>query len=300
MIIILLTFVACMILGIVVSDRWVDVWLFAEVPLDAPWCRLEPANGWLQLMYVSGETYDLDDKAPPGRHWWGGFMIAGPSGEKDWRLELPAWEPIVLLLLYPMSALTHGLLLRLRRRITADQLTNRPVETPERNRCGQAGWLKATFLTISLFLAVMATIFTLTSWLITASAAIASKGDESTNAGTGSFRFDFGVSEGAFKAILVDGLDQGGLGVLVHWYGGLANYSTTDRRRYFLAYIPSWEIIGLFGLYPAVVLALSVTRRVRRRRRRVRGLCIHCGYNLTGNVSGVCPECGQGAEARSF
>lgn len=23
------------------------------------------------------------------------------------------------------------------------------------------------------------------------------------------------------------------------------------------------------------------------------GCCQHCGYNLTGNVSGVCPECGQ-------
>lgn len=23
------------------------------------------------------------------------------------------------------------------------------------------------------------------------------------------------------------------------------------------------------------------------------GHCRHCGYNLTGNISGVCPECGQ-------
>jgi hypothetical protein len=23
------------------------------------------------------------------------------------------------------------------------------------------------------------------------------------------------------------------------------------------------------------------------------GMCINCGYNLTGNVSGVCPECGK-------
>ncbi len=26
--------------------------------------------------------------------------------------------------------------------------------------------------------------------------------------------------------------------------------------------------------------------------RRQMGLCVHCGYELTGNVSGVCPECG--------
>lgn len=27
-------------------------------------------------------------------------------------------------------------------------------------------------------------------------------------------------------------------------------------------------------------------------RRRLRGLCTQCEYDLTGNVSGVCPECG--------
>lgn len=25
----------------------------------------------------------------------------------------------------------------------------------------------------------------------------------------------------------------------------------------------------------------------------LRSLCLHCGYDLTGNVSGVCPECGK-------
>jgi hypothetical protein len=34
---------------------------------------------------------------------------------------------------------------------------------------------------------------------------------------------------------------------------------------------------------------------VRRLRRRQRGLCVGCGYDLTGNVSGACPECGQEA-----
>ena len=31
---------------------------------------------------------------------------------------------------------------------------------------------------------------------------------------------------------------------------------------------------------------------VRSDRRR-KGLCLSCGYDLTGNVSGVCPECGE-------
>ena len=37
----------------------------------------------------------------------------------------------------------------------------------------------------------------------------------------------------------------------------------------------------------------AVDRRtgLRRRRRRL-GQCLHCGYSLRGNVSGICPECG--------
>jgi hypothetical protein len=28
-------------------------------------------------------------------------------------------------------------------------------------------------------------------------------------------------------------------------------------------------------------------------RRQLHGQCPQCGYDLTGNVSGVCPECGE-------
>ena len=45
----------------------------------------------------------------------------------------------------------------------------------------------------------------------------------------------------------------------------------------------------VFGVYPTFALLRGP---VRRRRRRRHGLCTNCGYNLTGNVSGVCPECG--------
>ncbi len=34
----------------------------------------------------------------------------------------------------------------------------------------------------------------------------------------------------------------------------------------------------------------------RENYRRHHGLCVACGYNLTGNVSGVCPECGAAVE----
>ncbi|MBN1511055.1 MAG: hypothetical protein JXB13_03495 [Phycisphaerae bacterium] len=42
-------------------------------------------------------------------------------------------------------------------------------------------------------------------------------------------------------------------------------------------------------------------QRAQAVRRWKRGHCVNCGYNLTGNVSGVCPECGTpiAREARS-
>ncbi len=44
------------------------------------------------------------------------------------------------------------------------------------------------------------------------------------------------------------------------------------------------------GLLWLLVFAPGVLRWYRRRRR---GLCPECAYNLTGNVSGACPECGR-------
>lgn len=51
---------------------------------------------------------------------------------------------------------------------------------------------------------------------------------------------------------------------------------------------PVWLLIPL-GVWPVRALARYRQRCSRRRR----GLCFNCGYNLTGNVSGRCSECGQ-------
>jgi len=37
----------------------------------------------------------------------------------------------------------------------------------------------------------------------------------------------------------------------------------------------------------------------RRGARRRNGLCVECGYNLTGNISGACPECGAAVTEKS-
>ena len=44
---------------------------------------------------------------------------------------------------------------------------------------------------------------------------------------------------------------------------------------------------------PAAVLLPSLVLRQLRRQRYLPGFCRNCQYNLTGNVSGICPECGM-------
>ncbi|MDB5171993.1 MAG: hypothetical protein JWN51_766 [Phycisphaerales bacterium] len=61
--------------------------------------------------------------------------------------------------------------------------------------------------------------------------------------------------------------------------------------------IPSWvaPVFAACVLFVAVVIAMRVHYLRQRKaplRRVVAGLCPICGYDLTGNVSGTCPECG--------
>ena len=54
--------------------------------------------------------------------------------------------------------------------------------------------------------------------------------------------------------------------------------------------LPTWIPVVLFAAYPAITFIRGPFRRYRRSKK---GLCLRCGYNLTGNVSGVCSECGM-------
>lgn len=60
--------------------------------------------------------------------------------------------------------------------------------------------------------------------------------------------------------------------------------------------LPLFPFILLFAAYPTIAL---IRGPLRRRRRRKRGLCLSCGYDLTGNKSGVCPECGKPIETKA-
>jgi hypothetical protein len=60
------------------------------------------------------------------------------------------------------------------------------------------------------------------------------------------------------------------------------------------------RLIGVPLCFPSGVclVVLGVAVRWWRRQRRRPGCCLVCGYSLTGNVSGVSPECGTPACGR--
>jgi hypothetical protein len=69
------------------------------------------------------------------------------------------------------------------------------------------------------------------------------------------------------------------------WAGsGRLETETTQQLSF-----PGWLPPLLFALPPSVWLH----GLVRRWRLQSGGYCLACSYNLTGNTSGVCPECGR-------
>jgi len=57
-------------------------------------------------------------------------------------------------------------------------------------------------------------------------------------------------------------------------------------NRYFAA--PAWMACLLLAILPVTFVGRAMRNRALIRWHR----CSTCGYNLTGNTSGVCPECG--------
>jgi hypothetical protein len=73
------------------------------------------------------------------------------------------------------------------------------------------------------------------------------------------------------------------------WLTG--GYSGTGVQ--FSLVLPLWLPTVLFGIGPAAWAMLYWRPLLQRRRRSRRGLCLSCGYDLRGNTTGVCSECGS-------
>ena len=70
--------------------------------------------------------------------------------------------------------------------------------------------------------------------------------------------------------------------------GGVVVHST----HWHVGQAPGWVVILLLSLLPLARVLIFVQRRVSCLRQRESD-CPRCGYDLTGNVSGACPECGR-------
>jgi hypothetical protein len=72
------------------------------------------------------------------------------------------------------------------------------------------------------------------------------------------------------------------------WAGFFVDVDSPPRE--IVLRLPLAAFALLFGLAPMIALC----HRLRIRSRRMKqNLCLTCGYNLTGNLSGTCPECGK-------
>jgi hypothetical protein len=86
-----------------------------------------------------------------------------------------------------------------------------------------------------------------------------------------------------------------------HWGGGIRRYSPPTNRLGFAVnarsgpygvqhdlVAPYYAIVSVMGVWPVIV----GWRRFKRRRQKPAGHCLRCSYDLRGNESGICPECG--------
>lgn len=97
----------------------------------------------------------------------------------------------------------------------------------------------------------------------------------------------FEVDTSSLFEVVSDGVEYGGSATLF-----LKDFGGKDWRE--LPTVPVWPGF-LFNtvVYTAIWFALSLgIDSIRRTRRRRKGLCPHCAYNLRNNLNSGCPECG--------
>jgi len=64
---------------------------------------------------------------------------------------------------------------------------------------------------------------------------------------------------------------------------------------YYQVLVSFWFLSLVFAVYPVIFFICSYRRR--RMSRLVLQPCMRCGYDLQGNESGACPECGRATES---
>ena len=106
-----------------------------------------------------------------------------------------------------------------------------------------------------------------------------------TYMGSGGLLVGLGWSELGFCWFSIDPLPEPGWDVRIisqriwHW---MPHYRTT----------PGFSVIAIPLWIPLLAIAIPTAWLWRRDRRNPPGCCARCGYDLTGNVTGKCSECG--------
>ena len=76
------------------------------------------------------------------------------------------------------------------------------------------------------------------------------------------------------------------------WFDQFGGFGYSIGRDYTRIWVPFWFPVCVFAAYPCFVFFRTRLRRRVILERQLEGLCTRCAYDLTGNTSGVCPECG--------
>jgi hypothetical protein len=76
------------------------------------------------------------------------------------------------------------------------------------------------------------------------------------------------------------------------WFGGTVTPTPQGELR-FSATATGWQLVLPLWIPFLFIAILTGYIWWLDRRHIPPGHCLKCGYNLTGNVSGICPECGQ-------
>ena len=84
-----------------------------------------------------------------------------------------------------------------------------------------------------------------------------------------------------------------GLTGLVMLFIGFGYYAKAKEQH------PAWAGMAIISLLGFIVLALLPDRHQRSIDRMNKGLCPNCEYDLRGDFSSACPECGWQREAEA-
>jgi hypothetical protein len=103
-------------------------------------------------------------------------------------------------------------------------------------------------------------------------------------------RVEWFLVKRAYQDKIHDSWEIESAGFAIQYYGTYCPADALPLRPPRYAFqVPLWFLVLLFSAYPVFAL----TRLALGRRHPPPGHCQNRGYDLTGNVSGRCPECGQ-------